>query len=143
MYLASLLGMRVAIPTWFCRVSPVFDVAKHLLLVDLDGEAEAGRQEAAIEETELGARARRVAKLGVDVLICGAISAPLEAMLVSSGVRVIPHTCGPTEEVLRAFALGQLPDEAFLMPGCCRRRRRFRAGRRGGQCALDAQEDTA
>lgn len=135
--------MRVAIPTWSGRVSPVFDVAKRLLLVDLDGEAEAGRQEAAMVETELGARARRVAQLGVDVLIAGAISAPLEAMLVSSGVRVIPHTCGPTEEVLRAFARGRLPDEAFLMPGCCRRRRRFRGGRRGGQCAFDAQEDTA
>ena len=135
--------MRVAIPTWSARVSPVFDVAKHLLLVDFDGEAEAGRQEAAIEEPELGARTRRVAKLGVDVLICGAISAPLEAMLVSAGVRVIPHTCGPTEEVLRAFARGRLPDEAFLMPGCCRRRRRFRGGRRRGQCAFDAQEDTA
>ena len=134
--------MRVAIPTWSGRVSPVFDVAKQLLLVDLDGEAAAGRQEAAIEGTELGARARRVVELGVDVLICGAISMPLEAMLVSLGVRVIPHTCGPTEEVLRAFASGRLPDEAFLMPGCCRRRR-FRGGRRKGQCAFDAQEDTA
>ena len=124
-------------------MSPVFDVAKHLLLVDLDGEAEAGRQEAALDETEFGARARRVVKLGVDVLICGAISAPLEAMLVSSGVRVIPHTCGATKEVLRAFASGQLPDEAFLMPGCCRRRRRYRGGRRGRQCTFDAQEDTA
>ena len=135
--------MRVAIPTWIARVSPVFDVAKHLLLVDLDGEAEAGRREAAIEDTELGARARRVVKLGVDVLICGAISARLEAMLVSSGVRVIPHICGATEEVLQAFVRGRLPDEAFLMPGCCRRRRRYRAGRRVGQGAFDAQEDTA
>ena len=67
----------------------------------------------------------------------------LAAMLVSSGVRLIPHTCGPTEEVLRAFARGQLPDDAFLMPGCCRQRRRFRGGHRGGQCAFDAQEDTA
>ncbi len=135
--------MRVAIPSWSGRVSPVFDVAKHLLLVDLDGEAEAGRQEVAIEETELGARARRVTQLGVDVLISGALSAPLEAMLVSLGVRVIPQTCGPTEEVLRAFASGRLPDEAFLMPGCCRRRRRLRGGRRGSQCAFDAQEDTS
>ena len=132
-HLAHLIGMRVAIPTWSGRVSPVFDVAKLLLLVDLDGEAEAGRQETAIEETDLGARARRVAKLGVDVLICGAISAPLEAMLVSSGVQVIPHTCGPAEEVLQAFARGRMPDEAFLMPGCCRRRRRFRGGHRGGR----------
>ena len=130
--------MRVAIPTWSGRVSPVFDVAKHLLLVDLDGEAEAGRQEAAVEETELGARTRRMAQLGVNVLICGAISMPLEAMLVSAGVRVIPHTCGTVEEVLQAFASGRLTDETFLMPGCCGRRRQFRGGHRGGRGGFKA-----
>ena len=137
------MRMRVAVPTWSGRVSPVFDVARHLLVADLDGATEVGRHEVAIEDTELGARAKTVAQLGVDVLICGGISAPLEAILVSSGVRVIPHTCGPTEEVLRAFARGQLQDTAFLMPGCCRRRRRRQGGRRGGWRARDAQEGTA
>jgi predicted Fe-Mo cluster-binding NifX family protein len=118
-------------------------VAQHLLLVDLDGQTEARRQETFVEDTEFGARVRRLAKLGVDVLICGAISAPLEAMLIGLGIRVIPHTCGATDDVLNAFMQGRLPDEAFLMPGCCRRRRRFRGGHRRGQDALDAQEDTA
>jgi predicted Fe-Mo cluster-binding NifX family protein len=125
--------MRVAVPTWSDRVSPVFDVAKHLLLVDFDGEAQASREEVPVGETEPAARARRVAQLGVDVLICGAISGPLEAMLISAGVRVIPHTCGPADEVLEAFAAGRLTDEAFLMPGCCGRRRRFRGHHRGGR----------
>ena len=134
--------MKVAIPTWSGRVSPVFDVARVLLLVDFDGDAEAHRQEAALEETEFAARVRRVAQLGAEVLICGAISMPLEAMLVSAGVRVIPHTCGPAEDVLRAFASGRLTDEAFLMPGCCGRRRR-RGRRRGGRCRPGTQGDPA
>jgi predicted Fe-Mo cluster-binding NifX family protein len=115
----------------------------HLLVVDQESGAEAGRLEAAIEETELGARARQVANLGVEVLICGAISMPLEAMLVSAGVRVLPHTCGPVEEVLRAFASGRLPDEAYSMPGCAGRPRRGRGRRRGSPYAFDTQEDTA
>jgi predicted Fe-Mo cluster-binding NifX family protein len=125
--------MRVAVSTWSGRVSPVFDVAKHLLLVDFDGQAQAAREEAAVDETEPAARAERVAHLGVDVLICGAISGPLEAMLISAGVRVIPHTCGPVDEVLQAFAGGRLTDGAFLMPGCCGRRRRLRGQHRGGR----------
>ena len=128
--LPSLLSMKVAIPTWTGRVSPVFDVAKRLLVVNLDGDAEVDRAEAAAEETGLVARARRVTQLGVDVLICGAISMPLEEMLVSAGVRVIPHTCGPVEDVLRAFVSGRLTDGAFLMPGCCRRPRHCPAGTR-------------
>ena len=129
--------MRVAIPTWTGRVSPVFDVARLLLVVDINDGAEVSRNEAIIEETQLVPRTRRVTQLGVNVLICGAISMPLEAMLVSAGVRVIPHTCGTVEEVLQAFASGGLTDERFLMPGCCGRRRRFRGRHRGGRAGFN------
>ena len=126
--------MRVAIPTWDGRISPVFDVARRLLVVDVAADGEAGRNETAVEETQLAARARRLVDLGVGVLICGGISWPLERMLVSAGVRVIPRTCGSVEDVLRAFLSGQLTEQAFLMPGCCGRRRRSRArGRHGGR----------
>jgi predicted Fe-Mo cluster-binding NifX family protein len=122
--------MRVGIATWRGRISPVFDVAGNLLLVDAQDGREARREEAPVGPSGLAARAKRVAELGTDVLICGAISRPLEAMLASEGVRVIPQTCGPVEEVLRAFLSGQLTEQAFLMPGCCGRRHRFRGGRR-------------
>ena len=130
--------MKVAIPTWTGRVSPVFDVARLLLVVDIDDGTEVFRDEAILEETQLVPRTRRVTQLGVDVLICGAISMPLEAMLVSAGVRVIPHTCGTVEEVFQAFASGRLTDKAFLMPGCCGRRRRFRGRHRGGRAGFNA-----
>jgi predicted Fe-Mo cluster-binding NifX family protein len=139
---ATLSVMRVAVPNWTDRVSPVFDVARRLLVVDFGGGGEVSRQEAAIDDTELAGRANRVLQLGVDVLICGAISMPLEAMLASAGVRVIPHTCGTVEEVLRAFASGRLTDERFLMPGCCGRRRRFRGRRRGGRSEFNIRGGT-
>jgi len=129
--------MRVAIPTWDARVSPVFDVARRLLVVDIEGDVEVSREETGLEKTQVVPRARRVAELGVDVLICGAVSRPLEAMLVSAGVRVVPQTCGPVEDVLRAFVSGQLADNAFLMPGCCGRRRRFRGRHRRGRPRLN------
>ncbi|MGB2986368.1 MAG: NifB/NifX family molybdenum-iron cluster-binding protein [Phycisphaerae bacterium] len=134
--------MKVAIPTWTGRVSPVFDVAKRLVVVTLEGSREVNREEAGIEETQLTARAKRVTQLSVDVLICGAISMPLEAMLVSAGVRVIPHTCGPVENVLRAFVSGCLTDQAYLMPGCCGRRRRFRGRHHGGRAGFNVQGGT-
>ena len=125
------VAMKVAIPIWNGRISPVLDVARHLLVVEIDGGVEAGRREEAIDGTDLARRAERVIRAGVDVLICGAISRPLETMLVASGVEVIPHTCGPVEDVLRALLTGQFTAESFLMPGCCGQRRRFRRGRLG------------
>ena len=110
----------------------MFDAARRLLIVGVEGGAEISRLEERLEEIELARRTRRVAAWGIDVLICGAISWPLEASLASAGVRVISQTCGPVEDVLRAFLSGQLTDEAFLMPGCCGRRRRHRYGQ--GRC---------
>jgi len=125
--------MRIAIPTWRGRISPVFDVAEHLLLVDAQDDREIRREEATVEPSNLVAKIKRLTELGTNAVICGAISWPLEAMLGSAGIRVIPYTCGPVEDVLRAFLSGQLTEQAFLMPGCCGRRRRFRGGRSGGR----------
>jgi len=122
--------MRTAISTWRGRVSPVFDVAKHLIVAEFVEGREARREEVALEEASLAGRVRRLVDLGADVLICGAISRPLEATLAAAGVRVVPQTCGPVEEVLKAFASGRLTEKTFLMPGCCGRRRRLRGRRR-------------
>jgi len=126
------LMMRVAIPTWSGTISPVFDVARRLLLVDIEGGKELRRREEPVDETDIASRAMHVARLGVDLLICGAISRPLEMILISEGAQVIPHTCGSVEDVLRAYVSGTFTEQAFLMPGCCgRRRRTWARGRRG------------
>jgi predicted Fe-Mo cluster-binding NifX family protein len=132
--------MRVAVSTWSGRISPVFDEAKVLLVVDLQGGREVNRQEVNIEAPSLAARARCLAQLGADILICGAISCPLEAMLASTGIHVIPQTCGAADGVLQAFARGELTDDAFLMPGCCGRRRWFQNRHRGRHGACGGQQ---
>ena len=126
------LLVKVAIPAWNGWISPVFDVARAILVVDVEDGTEVGRSEAIIEETPLAARAKRVVELGVNTLICGAISGALEQMLLFHGLKVIPHTCGPVEEVLEAFLSGQLTERRFLMPGC-RGRSRGRGRRLSGR----------
>jgi len=123
--------MKIAVPVNNDRVSPVFDVAGRLLLVDVEGDRETGREEVSLDDQEIGPRARHVGELRVDVLICGAISRPLEMMLEDAGIEVVPHTCGNVEQVLQAYRSGELSEGAFVMPGCCGHRRRFRGRRRG------------
>jgi predicted Fe-Mo cluster-binding NifX family protein len=128
--LLAIESMKVAIPYWQDRVSPVFDVAGNLLLIEMDDGTEQRRETTRLGSTEPGARAKQLAGTGADVLVCGAISRPLEAALVASGVRVIPQICGQVEEVLAAFLKGRLTEEAFLMPGVRLRRRSRNRGRR-------------
>jgi len=117
---------------WQQRVSPLFDVASELLLVDAEGATETGRASVALPEQELPRRVRHLVDLGVNVLVCGGISQPLAGMVQASGIRLVPFTAGPVEQVLRAFLQGQLPSQAFVMPGWGGRwRRGFGWGRRG------------
>jgi predicted Fe-Mo cluster-binding NifX family protein len=114
------LPMRLAIPTLADRISPVFDVARQLLVVDVDHGEAVDTRNMPLEDGKPAARARHLATLGVTVLICGAVSRPLERLLLSEGLEVFSQRCGPVGEVLSAFLSGRLTEEAFRMPGCFR-----------------------
>lgn len=109
--------MRIAITAWQGRVSPVLDCARRVLVVDIEDGRERGRREHVVRSLDPWARARELLELGPDVLICGAISAPLENALALSGVRIYAFVCGPVEGVLAAYLDGTVSSPRFAMPG--------------------------
>jgi predicted Fe-Mo cluster-binding NifX family protein len=115
--------MWVAIPHHQGRVSPVFDVASRLTLMQVKGRRELERREVILFETRPDGIARNLAELGVDVLICGAISQLLERLLHRDGVRVVAQVCGEVEAVLKAFLGRTLNAPEFRLPGCYRQPR--------------------
>jgi len=122
--------MKVAIPVWNLRISPLFDTARHLLIVEIEDGQELSRSEEELEDYLPPRRASRLVGLGVKILICGAISRQLAAMLIGSGITIVPWMSGLVDDVLQAYLRGKLPDPRFLMPGC--RGRGPRGGFRGG-----------
>ena len=116
--------MKLLVPILRGRISPVLDVARNFILADTEGDKIVKHQKLVVESARITARAKKIVDAGTKVLICGAISWPLESLLVSAGVQVIPNTCGTVEDVIEAFLTGRLTEQAFLMPGCCGRRRR-------------------
>ncbi len=125
--------MKLAIPHWQGRVSPVFDVSGNLLIVEIDDGAEQARRDVVFDTEDLQRRVVRLTETGASVLVCGAISRPLEMAVAAAGIEVVSQICGDLESVLAGFIEGRLNHPAFLMPGCCGRRRRFQGGRRGRQ----------
>ena len=132
--------MKLAIPIYNDNISNVFDFAHRLLLVDIENGKEANRSEVALENQLLPQRAGQLKNLGVDVLVCGAISRVLANMVITSGIQVLPYVTGEVDDVLQAYLTGQLVKPEFSMPGCWpgarkgfgRRRRgcQWRGGRR-------------
>jgi predicted Fe-Mo cluster-binding NifX family protein len=128
-------NMKLAIPMWQGRISPVFDVAGQLLLVELSDGREVAREEQPLSEATVEERANRLAELGVQTLICAGVSQSLETAVAERGIGVIARICRNVEEVLAAFRSGRLGGKSFAMPGRYggRQRRHRRGCRRRGE----------
>jgi len=110
--------MKVAIPVYGNYVSTVFDFAHRLLLVDIENGKETERYEVRLERLSLQQRAEKLKSLGVDVLVCGAISQVLANIVTQSGIEILPYVTGNIEDVIGAYMAGQLIRPEFCMPGC-------------------------
>jgi predicted Fe-Mo cluster-binding NifX family protein len=127
--------MKLAIPIWQGRVSSVFDFACKAVVVEWDGPAELDRREVALSG-QGPTRIVTLRQLGVDTLICGAISRPLASWASVCGIRLFPYVTGVVNEVIEAFENGQLGSERFVLPGCwegAKMQYRHRCGWRGGR----------
>ncbi|MBN2516974.1 MAG: NifB/NifX family molybdenum-iron cluster-binding protein [Deltaproteobacteria bacterium] len=127
--------MKIAIPTWNHYVSTVCDFSDRLLVVTVESGHTKDRIVLPFFERTILEKATRLQKLGIQVLLCGAVSKPLERMLVASGIRVIPFLRGTADEALEAYLRGYLSDPRFNLPGCSsgRWRRRGKGVRRRGR----------
>jgi predicted Fe-Mo cluster-binding NifX family protein len=126
--------MTVAFAVWDNWISPVFDTAGTLLMAETEGGRVTARRREPMDGHLPSEKVARLKMLGVETLVCGAISRPLADAITAEGIRLVPFVSGTVEEVVTAYAQGVLPGPTFAMPGCGRRRRgRFGRGRgRGG-----------
>lgn len=129
--------MKLALATWNGRISPVFDVSRHVVVMEAKDGKVMNRQEYDLEPVEPYAKVIRLTELGIDTLICGAVSRPLADMIVARGIKLVSFMAGETDQVAEAYLAGSLLNTVFAMPGCCGRRRGFRGpggGRGMGAC---------
>jgi len=119
---------KVALTVWGSRISPVFESASRVHLV----------QVAKAQGTWLGdlplppeptSRIALLGENGIQVLICGAISGLQASIIQAWEIELIPFVTGQVSQVLTAYIQGRLNSEQFAMPGCFGRRKRRR--RRG------------
>lgn len=117
--------MRVAVPIWDARISPVFDTASSLRLY-LNGEdptvtgVDVALPSDSVEKVRIIAQA-------ADIVICGAVSGRMERELVARGVTLHPWVMGEVDDVMDMWRCGRIGECEQTMPGCGRRRQ----GRRG------------
>jgi len=111
------LAMTVAMPVWAGGISPVFDAARHLMVVEVEHGKEAHREEVLLPEQSVLHRASRMVDLGVDVLICGGISRGQSELLRAYKVKVLPWVAGKPDQILVDYLAGELSDRQHTMVG--------------------------
>ncbi|MGD8369240.1 MAG: hypothetical protein PVG78_16490, partial [Desulfobacterales bacterium] len=122
--------------------SPVFDSARRLWIFSIEGGRPAERMATLLYSRDPVDKARQVARFGVDLLICGAISWPLCIALSSVGVEVRPCICGSIEAVIEAYCDNRLGQECFQMPGTgSREALAFESGRKQKKASGKAGRD--
>ena len=94
--------MRLAVTRWGDKVSPLFESAAWLLVVEIDRDGICGRFEAGMRDLAPIARVRLLRGLHVDLLICGAIGRDTRNHLETAGLQVANDVCGRWDEAIKA-----------------------------------------
>ncbi len=133
--------MRIAIPVWGNRISPVLDVAREISLFDLERGQVQNEISITLDNESLPDRTIKLSENGVDQVLCGAVSEVFYQILTNQDIKVLPWLTGKTDDVLQAFISGQINKSCFQMPGCRgqTQRKRQRRGRKSRQ--LRTNED--
>jgi hypothetical protein len=109
--------MKTALSITANRLAPLFDVACHLLIVEWQDGQECSRREHHFEGSALS-RLAELKRLGVDQLVCGAISRPLQHAALAMGIEIFGFLTGEQDVVLGALMKGELHRGDMAMPGC-------------------------
>lgn len=119
---------KVGVTVWGRRISPVFDAAQTLLVVELAAGNLVDSRQVQLTPGRTDEVIGLLRESGVKTLICGAISAEPARKIEDSGIRLISFIAGKTEQVLAWYGGGG-PIAGYQMPGC------HGQGRgRGGYC---------
>jgi len=109
--------IRIAIPIFRHRVSPVLDTCTRLLIIDYEGQTEVDRREVAFDMYAPSERMEMVKKLNPDAVICCGICEGFDRMLQVAGIRLICGIAGDVQQVAEAFLCNRLDAPCFRMPG--------------------------
>ena len=124
---------------WGERVSPLFDVSRRALLLDLAEGRVVGRDELDLPEGSGEASLAALRRHGATTLLCGAVSEELALRAAALGLELVPFLAGEVEAVIAAYLTSRLRNDAFAMPGCGGRWRR--RGGRGGFGKMSGAND--
>ncbi len=102
-------------------IAPVFDVSRNLRVYEMEVSrpfdfAAMSRYDVCLDGNYFE-RAAILKGIGVQLIVCGAISKEFEAILTAIGIKIIPFVSGNIHEILWRIVSGHRLVKRFFMPG--------------------------
>jgi len=113
--------MKFAMSVWNDCISTVLDFSDCLLVIDAEHGVVNNRSIVNFTGVTMAEKTARLKDLDIQILLCGAVSRPMEQMIMASGIAIIPFLRGRVNDVLNAYFSGCLFGSDFMLPGCRRR----------------------
>ncbi|HOO89840.1 MAG TPA: hypothetical protein PLA74_03350 [Syntrophales bacterium] len=110
--------MKLAMPVWNDSISTVLDFSDGLLVIDFEAGVIHNRYMVNFAGVTMVGKVAKLRELGIQVLICGAVSRSMERMIIASGITTIPFIRGRVNDVINAYLAGHLFGPGFMLPGC-------------------------
>ncbi|NLX18574.1 MAG: hypothetical protein GXY53_04720 [Desulfobulbus sp.] len=108
----------IAITVWGERISPVFDSARTLLIVEVDGNTISKTAHLTFDPDRPLELVQMLQRQQVALVICGAVSEQPATILETAGIQLLPFVAGKVSHVLERYCKGRSLGPEFRMPGC-------------------------
>jgi predicted Fe-Mo cluster-binding NifX family protein len=109
--------MKTAFTVWNDRIAPLFDVAGKIHLVESEAGHITAQTSICLDDPSPALKVRRLADLGVQMLVCGAISRAAQNILTAYGIELIAYIGGDLDAVIKAWRHNELSTDILRMPG--------------------------
>jgi len=109
--------LRTAVPVFNGRVSPVLDTCTQLYLLESSGKQCTASRRVPMKGMSIFERAGEIKKIGIQVIICGAVSEAFYHLLSEADIDLVCGITGDIDEVVAAHRNGTLGHARFRMPG--------------------------
>ena len=109
--------MKIAIPVWEEKISPVLDTASRFLIVETVDDNEVKRFEFKTREGDITTLLKHLKSEHIHVMVCGALSRSLKNVIRASGIYIWEGITGPVDSVLSFFIKNKPITSDYIMPG--------------------------
>ena len=121
----------IALPVFQNRVSPLMDVSSRYIIYETEDGKIKQRIDISLNTDGESSRVEKLKEIGVNTIICGAVSGYVSHIINEKGMRLLPMIYGPVEEIIEHYLKNTLGSFCSVT-GICKGRKR----QRRGQCGM-------